>query len=93
MDQASRAQEAARLKEAPDIKPRSLTTLTNRTCVPSKVLAHTSTKAWPEDIYPLGPDPIGLSAMAKQKSLDPYLMSQGVETSQRGTTLKRTRSV
>jgi hypothetical protein len=32
-----------------------------------------------EDIYPLHEDPLGLSAIAKQKSLDPHLMSQGIQ--------------
>lgn len=71
--------EAARLKEAPDIKPRSYFYVDKPNVRPEQGLGPHKYQGVAEDIYPLHEDPLGLSAIAKQKSLDPYLMSQGIQ--------------
>lgn len=71
--------EAARLKEAPDIKPRSYFYVDKPNVRPEQGLGPHKYQGMAEDIYPLHEDPLGLSAIAKQKSLDPYLMSQGIQ--------------
>lgn len=71
--------EASRLKEAPDIKPRSYFYVDKPNVRPEQGLGPHKYQGVAEDIYPLDQDPLGLSAIAKQKSLDPYLMSQGIE--------------
>lgn len=71
--------EAARLKEAPDIKPRSYFYVDKPNVRPEQGLGPHKYQGMAEDIYPLDQDPLGLSAIAKQKSLDPHLMSQGIQ--------------
>ena len=71
--------EASRLKEAPDIKPRSYFYVDKPNVRPEQGLGPHKYQGIAEDIYPLDQDPLGLSGIAKQKSLDPYLMSQGIE--------------
>jgi organic radical activating enzyme len=70
--------EAARLKEALDIKPRSYFYVDKPGVKPEQGLGPHKYQGTAQDIYPLQEDPLGLSAIAKQKSLDPYLMSQGI---------------
>jgi len=71
--------EATRLKEAPDIKPRSYFYVDKPNVRPEQGLGPHKYQGMAEDIYPLHDDPMGFSAIAKQKSLDPYLMSQGIQ--------------
>lgn len=71
--------EAARLTEAPDIKPRSYFYVDKPGVKPEQGLGPHKYQGTAQDIYPLHEDPLGLSAIAKQKSLDPYLMSQGIQ--------------
>ena len=71
--------EAARLKEALDIKPRSYFYVDKPGVKPEQGLGPHKYQGTAQDIYPLQEDPLGLSAIAKQKSLDPYLMSQGIQ--------------
>lgn len=71
--------EASRLKDAPDIKPRSYFYVDTPNVRPEAGLGPHKYQGIAEDIYPLHEDPLGLSAIAKQKSLDPYLMSQGIQ--------------
>jgi hypothetical protein len=71
--------EASRLQEAPDIKPRSYFYVDKPNVQPEPGLGPHKYQGVAEDIYPLHDDPMGFSAIAKQKSLDPYLMSQGIQ--------------
>ncbi|NBV72503.1 MAG: hypothetical protein EBR60_10790, partial [Burkholderiaceae bacterium] len=71
--------EADRLKEALDIKPRSYFYVDKPGVKPEQGLGPHKYQGTAEGIYPLDQDPLGLSAIAKQKSLDPYLMSQGIQ--------------
>ena len=71
--------EASRLAEAPDIKPRSYFYVDKPGVRPEQGLGPHKYQGTAEGIYPLHEDPLGLSAIAKQKSLDPYLMSQGIQ--------------
>lgn len=74
-----KGQEASRLTDAPDIKPRSYFYVDKPNVRPEQGLGPHKYQGIAEDIYPLSEDPLGLSAIAKQKSLDPYLMSQGIQ--------------
>lgn len=74
-----KGQEASRLADAPDIKPRSYFYVDKPNVRPEQGLGPHKYQGVAEDIYPLHDDPLGLSAIAKQKSLDPYLMSQGIQ--------------
>lgn len=73
--------EAARLKDAPDIKPRSYFYVDkgSDTMRPEQGLGPHKYQGVAEDIYPLHEDPAGYSAIAKLKALDPYMMSFGRE--------------
>jgi organic radical activating enzyme len=71
--------EASRLTDAPDIKPRSYFYVDKPGVKPEQGLGPHKYQGTAENIYPLHEDPLGLSAIAKQKSLDPYLMSQGIQ--------------
>jgi hypothetical protein len=73
--------EAARLKSAPDIKPRSYFYVDRGadTMRPEQGLGPHKYSGVAEDMYPLHEDPAGFSAMAKLKALDPYMMSMGRE--------------
>jgi hypothetical protein len=71
--------EAARLKNAPDIKPRSYFYVNKgaATRAPEAGLGSHKYEGVAEDIYPLHEDPAGFGAIAKQKAIDPYMMSMG----------------
>ena len=71
--------EAARLKNAPDIKPRSYFYVNKgeATRAPEAGLGSHKYEGMAEDIYPLHEDPAGFGAIAKQKAIDPYMMSMG----------------
>ena len=71
--------EASRLANAPDIKPRSYFYVDKPGVRPEQGLGPHKYQGTAEGIYPLHEDPLGLSAIAKQKSLDPHLMSQGIQ--------------
>lgn len=71
--------EASRLANAPDIKPRSYFYVDKPGVRPEQGLGPHKYQGIAEGIYPLHEDPMGFSAIAKQKSLDPYLMSQGIQ--------------
>jgi hypothetical protein len=73
--------EAARLKDAPDIKPRSYFYVDKGadTMRPEQGLGPHKYSGMAEDIYPLHDDPAGFSSIAKQKALDPYMMQFGRE--------------
>jgi hypothetical protein len=72
--------EAARLKNAPDIKPRSYIYIDQgaNTRKPEVGLGPHKYAGVAEDLYPLHEDPAGFSAIAKQKAIDPYLASKGI---------------
>ena len=72
--------EAARLKNAPDIKPRSYFYVDQgaNTRQPEVGLGPHKYAGVAEDIYPLHEDPAGFSAIAKQKAIDPYLAGKGI---------------
>jgi hypothetical protein len=73
--------EAARLKDAPDIKPRSYFYVDRgeATKAPEAGLGSHKYQGTAENIYPLHEDPAGFSAIAKQKAVDPYMMQFGRE--------------
>jgi hypothetical protein len=71
--------EAARLKDAPDIKPRSYFYTQAGGRQPEQGLGPHKYQGIAEDIYPLHDDPAGYSAIAKQKAIDPYMMQFGRE--------------
>ena len=71
--------EAARLKDAPDIKPRSYFYTQSGGRQPEQGLGPYKYQGVAEDIYPLHEDPAGFSTIAKLKALDPYMMSMGRE--------------
>ena len=73
--------EAARLKDAPDIKPRSYFYVNQgeKTMKPEAGLGSHKYSGTAEDIYPLHEDPEGFSQIAKTKALDPYMMQFGRE--------------
>jgi hypothetical protein len=74
-----KGREAARLKDAPDIKPRSYFYTQAGGRQPEQGLGPHKYQGVAEDIYPLHDDPAGFSQIAKVKAIDPYMMSQGVE--------------
>ena len=74
-----KGREAARLKDAPDIKPRSYFYTQAGGRQPEQGLGPHKYQGVAEDIYPLHEDPAGFSQIAKVKAIDPYMMSQGVE--------------
>lgn len=74
-----KGKEAARLKDAPDIKPRSYFYTQAGGRQPEVGLGPHKYQGVAEDIYPLHDDPAGFSQIAKTKAVDPYMMSQGIE--------------
>lgn len=72
--------EAGRLKSAPDIRPRSYFYVDQgeKTMPKEAGLGPHKYTGTAEGIYPLEDDPMGFSAIAKQKALDPYLASKGI---------------
>jgi hypothetical protein len=71
--------EAARLKDAPDIRPRSYFYTQAGGRQPEQGLGPHKYQGVAEDIYPLHEDPAGFSQMAKVKAIDPYMMQFGRE--------------
>jgi len=71
--------EAARLKNAPDIRPRSYIYTDRPNVRPEAGLGSHKYSGIAEDMYPLHEDPAGFGAIAKQKAIDPYMMSMGRE--------------
>jgi hypothetical protein len=71
--------EAARLKNAPDIKPRSYIYTDRPDVRPEQGLGSHKYSGVAEDMYPLHEDPAGFSAIAKTKAIDPYMMQFGRE--------------
>jgi hypothetical protein len=72
--------EAGRLKNEPDIRPRSYFYVDQgeKTMPKEAGLGPHKYTGTAEGIYPLEDDPMGFSAIAKQKALDPYLASKGI---------------
>jgi hypothetical protein len=71
--------EAARLKDAPDIKPRSYFYTQAGGRQPEQGLGPHKYQGVAEDMYPLHDDPAGYGAIAKQRAIDPYMMQFGRE--------------
>lgn len=71
--------EAARLKSAPDIRPRSYIYTDRPDVRPEAGLGSHKYSGVAEDMYPLHEDPAGFSAIAKTKAIDPYMMQFGRE--------------
>ena len=71
--------EAGRLKNEPDIRPRSYIYTKAGGRQPEQGLGPYKYEGVAEDIYPLHDDPAGYSAIAKQKAIDPYMMQFGRE--------------
>jgi hypothetical protein len=74
-----KGQEAARLKNAPDIRPRSYIYTDRPDVRPEQGLGSHKYSGVAEDMYPLHEDPAGYSAIAKIKAIDPYMMQFGRE--------------
>jgi hypothetical protein len=74
-----KGREAARLKDAPDIKPRSYFYTQAGGRQPEQGLGPHKYQGVAEDMYPLNEDPAGFSQMAKVKAIDPYMMQFGRE--------------
>jgi hypothetical protein len=74
-----KGQEAARLKSAPDIRPRSYIYTDRPDVRPEQGLGSHKYSGVAEDMYPLHEDPAGFSAIAKTKAIDPYMMQFGRE--------------
>ena len=71
--------EAKRLVGQDDIRPRSYFYTDRPDVRPEQGLGSHKYQGVAEDIYPLHEDPAGYSAIAKQKAIDPYMMSMGRE--------------
>jgi hypothetical protein len=71
--------EAKRLVGQDDIKPRSYIYTDRPDVRPEAGLGSHKTSGVAEDMYPLHEDPAGYSAIAKQRSIDPYMMQFGRE--------------
>ena len=69
-----KGKEAARLKDAPDIRPRSYIYTQAGGRQPEQGLGPHRYEGVAEDMYPLHEDPMGFSAIAKQSAIDPYMM-------------------
>ena len=74
-----KGKESARLKSAPDIRPRSYIYTDRPDVRPEQGLGSHKYSGVAEDMYPLHEDPAGFSAIAKTKAIDPYMMSMGRE--------------
>jgi hypothetical protein len=74
-----KGQEAARLKSAPDIRPRSYIYTDRPDVRPEAGLGSHKYSGVAEDMYPLHEDPAGFSSIAKMKAIDPYMMQFGRE--------------
>jgi hypothetical protein len=71
--------EASRLKSAPDIRPRTYIYTKAGGRQPERGLGPHKYEGVAEDLYPLHEDPMGFSAIAKERAIDPYMMSMGRE--------------
>ena len=71
--------EAGRLKNEPDIRPRSYIYTKAGGRQPEQGLGPYKYEGVAEDIYPLHDDPAGYSAIAREKAIDPYMMQFGRE--------------
>jgi len=76
-----KGQEAVRLKDAPDIRNRSYFYVDKgeQTMRPEQGLGNQKYQGTASNVYNLADDPEGFHAIAKAKSLDPYMMSFGRE--------------
>ena len=74
-----KGRESARLKDAPDIRPRSYFYTQAGGRQPEQGLGPHKYQGVAEDIYPLHEDPAGFSQTAKVKAIDPYMMQFGRE--------------
>ena len=79
--------EAGRLKNAPDIRPRSYIYTKAGGRQPEQGLGPHKYEGIAEDIYPLHDDPLGFSAIAKERAIDPYMMQFGREVVDEATHL------
>lgn len=71
--------EASRLKDAPDIKPRSYIYVSKENVRPEQGLGPHRYEGVAENMYPLHEDPAGFSAKARELAKDPYFAKMGVE--------------
>lgn len=76
-----KGQEAARLKDAPDIKDRSYFYVNKgeQTIPPEQGLGSQKYQGTASNVYNAAEDPEGFHAIAKSRALDPYMMSFGRE--------------
>lgn len=74
-----KGKEADRLKDAPDIKPRSYFYVKGDNVRPEQGLGPHKYEGVAEGIYPLHEDPAGYSKIAKELAKDPYFAKMGVE--------------
>ena len=74
-----KGKEADRLKDAPDIKPRSYFYVKGENVRPEQGLGTHKYEGMAEGIYPLHEDPAGYSKIAKELAKDPYFAKMGVE--------------
>jgi hypothetical protein len=79
--------ESGRLKNAPDIRPRTYIYTKAGGRQPEQGLGPHKYEGVAEDLYPLHDDPMGFSAIAKEKALDPYMMQFGREVVDEATHL------
>ena len=79
--QGIKGQEAARLKDAPDIKDRSYFYVNKgeQTMPPEQGLGSQKYQGTASNVYNAAEDPEGFHAIAKSRALDPYMMSFGRE--------------
>jgi hypothetical protein len=79
--------EAGRLKSAPDIRPRTYIYTKAGGRQPEQGLGPHKYEGVAEDVYPLHDDPMGFSAIARERALDPYMMQFGREVVDEATHL------
>jgi len=79
--------ESGRLKNAPDIRPRTFFYTKAGGRQPEQGLGPHKYEGVADNIYPLHDDPMGFSAIAKERALDPYMMQFGREVVDEATHL------
>jgi hypothetical protein len=79
--------EAGRLKSPPDIRPRTFIYTKAGGRKPEQGLGPHKYDGVAEDLYPLHDDPMGFSAIAKERAIDPYMMQFGREVVDEATHL------
>ena len=79
--------ESGRLKSAPDIRPRSYIYTKAGGRQPEQGLGPHKYEGVAEDVYPLHDDPMGFSAIARERAIDPYMMQFGREVVDEATHL------